>query len=92
MEQKHQFVKSKLNLQSQTAAVTMSMSIHDQNKARAKAPVVCVKINDVSVEMLVDTGASTDILNEITYNKVNQSKSVNLQTPTKQLFAYGSKS
>ena len=39
--------------------------------------------------MIVDTGASTDILDEETFNKVNQ-RNIVLHPTTKRLFAYGS--
>ena len=42
--------------------------------------------------MIVDTGASTDILDEDAFDKVNHLKKIELQTPTKRLFAYGSES
>ena len=42
--------------------------------------------------MIVDMGASTDILDEATFEKVNHLKHIELQPPTKRLFAYGSES
>ena len=42
--------------------------------------------------MIVDTGASTDILDENTFFKIKQQKNIKLQTPTKCIFAYGSHS
>ena len=42
--------------------------------------------------MIVDTGASTDILDENTFSKIKQLKNIKLQTPTKRIFAYGSNS
>ena len=42
-----------------------------------------------TVQMIVDTGASTDILDEETFNKVNQ-RNIVLHPTTKRLFAYGS--
>jgi predicted aspartyl protease len=46
-----------------------------------KTPVV--KVNDSTVDMIVDTGASTDILDEVTYGKVNHLKNIQLQPATK---------
>ncbi len=43
---------------------------------KAKTPVVSVTINDTTVNMIVDTGASTDILDENTYGKVNHLKTI----------------
>ena len=55
-----------------------------------KIPKVSVKINNV-VEMITDTGTTTDILNEATYRNIRQEDS-ELQPTTKRLFAYGSDS
>ena len=51
-----------------------------------------LKIDYTIVEMIVDTGASTDILDEATFEKVNHLKHIELQPPTKHLFAHGSES
>ena len=56
-----------------------------------KIPKVFIKIDDVVVEMIIDTGATTDILNEATYRNIRQEDS-ELQPTTKRLFAYGSDS
>ena len=63
-----------------------------QGATSAKTPTVPVQISGVAVDMIVDTGASVDIVDEATFNKINHSKNVRLQPPTKRLFAYGSKS
>ena len=55
-------------------------------------PKVSIKINEVTVDMIVDTGASTDILNEVTYCRINHRQNIKLQPSTKCLFAYGSES
>jgi predicted aspartyl protease len=36
-----------------------------------------VKVNDSTVDMIVDTGASTDILDEVTHGKVNHRRTLN---------------
>ena len=46
----------------------------------------------MSVQMIIDTGASTDILDEDAYHRINQQQDIALQPTTKRLFAYGSKS
>ncbi len=56
-----------------------------------KIPKVFVKIDDVVVEMIIDTGATTDILDEATYRNIREEDS-ELQPTTKRLFAYGSDS
>ena len=58
----------------------------------AKTPTVQIQIEGFTVDMIVDTGASVDILDEATFNKINRSNKIQLQPPTKRLFAYGSKS
>ena len=62
----------------------------NQNRTRSSIPQVTVHINKISVDMIVDTGASIDILDEDTYNKVNHDNTLTLQPSTKRLFAYGS--
>ena len=81
-----------------TALLENSSSSDDEylyamnHKSRtSKVPKVSVKINDVPVEMIIDTGSSTDILDEDTYHQINHRNSITLQPTTKRLFAYGSK-
>ena len=38
-----------------------------QSSDKSKTPVVSVTINGVSTEMIVDTGASTNVLDEVTF-------------------------
>ena len=45
--------------------------LYSTGKDRSKIPSVNVKINDTDVEMIVDTGAPTDIIDEPTFEKVN---------------------
>ena len=59
---------------------------------RSSIPQVTVHINEISVDMIVDTGASIDILDEDTYTRVNHNNTFTLQLSTKRLFAYGSTS
>ena len=63
-----------------------------QNNATTKTPTVSVHVNDIEIEVIVDTGVSTDILDETTFAKVNHLRNIELQTPTKHRFAYGSDS
>ena len=39
-------------------------------------------MNDTEVDMFVDTGASTDILDEKTFNKMNDAGNLKLHPPT----------
>ena len=56
----------------------------------SKIPRKSVMINEI--DMIIDTGASIDILDETAYHKVNYSGKITLQPSTKRLFAYGFKS
>ena len=56
----------------------------------SKIPTVAVKINEITVNMIIDTGASIDILDESAYDKVNHSGNITLQPSSKQLFTYES--
>ena len=57
-----------------------------------KIPTVTVRINEVETEMIVDTGASTDIIDESTLQQVDPENKITLQPTTKRLFAYVSTS
>ena len=57
-----------------------------------KIPKASVKISDIVVEMVIDTGATTDILDEATYRNIHQNEDTELQPTAKRLFAYGSAS
>ena len=43
-----------------------------------KIPRASVKIGDVVVEMVIDTGATTDILDEATYRNIHQNEDTEL--------------
>ena len=60
------------------------------DRRTSKVPTVKVRVNDVEVEMIVDTGASTDILDEVTFQQIHRRNSIVLQPSSKRLFAYGS--
>eukprot|EP00795_Rhopilema_esculentum_P015552 gene15552-6817_t len=55
-----------------------------------KMPQVRVKINNTPVKMILDTGASIDILDESTFHQVKAAKNIHLSRSTTKLFAYGS--
>ena len=56
----------------------------------SKIPTMSLMISEIPVDMIIDTGASIDILDETTYRKFNYSGKITLQPSTKRLFAYGS--
>ena len=67
-------------------------TLDQDSTTNSKTPLVNVKVNGVHIEMIVDTGASTDILDEDSFAKINQCQTIELQPPTKRIFAYGSQS
>ena len=62
------------------------------NPAGSKTPVTSVLINSVPIKMMIDTGASTDIIDEHSFEEIKRHSDVPLQPPTKRIFAYGSES
>ena len=65
---------------------------YSTTRDRSKIPTVTVRINEVETEMIVDTRASTDIIDESTLQQVDPENKITLQPTTKRLFAYGSTS
>ncbi len=57
----------------------------------SKMPSVKVKLNNVRVKMLIDTGVSINIIDEKTFAYIIQFKPISLQRAHTKLFAYGSK-
>ena len=56
------------------------------------APKVDVKLNGITISMTIDTGASTDIIDEKDFAKVNQTSNLELQPSTRCIFASGADS
>jgi len=59
---------------------------------KMKVPETNVEINGVKMKMMIDTGASTDILDEAAFQKMNQTQPIKLTEDTCRMFAYGSQS
>ena len=55
-----------------------------------KSPADEVKINNFPVPLILDTGASTNIVDQDTYNKLSAYGNIHLQKPNAQLYAYNS--
>lgn len=55
-------------------------------------PETTVNVKGVSIKMTIDTGASTNILDEGAFAKITQSEQTEVQQSSAQLFAYGSRS
>ena len=64
-------------------------TVTTDNKTTPKASV---KINDVPIDMVVDTGAAIDIIDESTLAKIQKSATITLKPSNARLFAYGAAS
>ena len=60
------------------------------NAKQTKMPTAKVKINNVNVTMIIDTGASVNIIDEQTFARVNANKNIRMQRTCTKIFAYGS--
>jgi hypothetical protein len=89
-KQVRQVVEQPLTKEATSSSDDEYMFVLGQNTSKPSPPVTSVTIKGVDVEMIVDTGASTDVLDETTFERINESESITLQPPTKRLFAYGS--
>ena len=56
---------------------------------KMKVPETNVEINGVRMKMMIDTGASTDILDEAAFQKMNHTQPIKLTEDTCRMFAYG---
>ena len=65
---------------------------HQSHTANTTAPKLDVKLNGVTISMIIDMGASTDIIDEKDFAKVNQTSNLELQPSTRCIFAYGADS
>ena len=57
-----------------------------------RVPETNVEINGVKMKMMIDTGASTDIIDEAAFRKIDQTRPIQLEEDTCRIFAYGSQS
>lgn len=62
------------------------------NPVNAKTPAITVSVNGAPIRMMIDTGASADILDEKSFREIQKHQDITLQTPKKRMFAYGSSS
>ena len=63
-----------------------------QDGVNQKVPEITVSVCGVPVRMTIDTGASTNIVDEVTFAKVTEMAPVELKPPSARIFAYGSQS
>ena len=61
-----------------------------RNQSKAQVPETDVEVNGMQITVMIDTGASTDILDEATFNTVNKDCRIKLQPDSCKIFAYGS--
>ena len=62
------------------------------NPVNAKTPAITVFVNGTPIRMMIDTGASADILDEKSFREIQKHQDITLQPPKKRMFAYGSSS
>ena len=53
-------------------------------------PQTIVDINEVTLKVIIDTGAFTDILDEAASQMINQTQTMQLEEDTCRIYAYGS--
>ena len=63
-----------------------------QASGKLKTPETIVEISGVSTKVMIDTGASTDILDESAFRKITESVKIELRESSTRIFAYGSTS
>ena len=61
---------------------------HQENK---KPPICQLQINGKTVEMMIDSGASVNLLDETTFQRINSHGSESLQPAHTKIYSYGSK-
>ena len=61
--------------------------LYSIGRDKSKIPTVLVKINNVKTRMIIDTDASTDVLNEIAFTPINQKNNITLQPSSMCLLA-----
>ena len=59
---------------------------------KTRVPETNVQISGVTVKMMIDTGASTDIIDEEAFQTICQHQATQLEEDTCRIFAYGSQS
>ena len=62
------------------------------NLAHTNAPMATVNINDTPLRMLIDTGTSAGIMDETSFNQIQNHDTIDLQPPQKRIYANGSES
>ena len=61
------------------------------NQENKKPPICQLQINGKTVEMMIDSGASVNLLDETTFQRINSHGSESLQPAHTKIYSYGSK-
>ena len=83
----HQVVSSEPHQKSDSSSDEYLYTLGDT--ANTTAPKVDVKLNDITISMIIDTRASTDITDEKDFAKVYQTNNLELEPSIRCIFAYG---
>ena len=86
----HHVVSSELHQKSDSSSGEYLYTLGDTTKTTV--PKVDVKLSGITISMIIDTRASTDIIDEKDFTKVNQTSNLELQPSTRCIFAYGADS
>ena len=61
-----------------------------KKKESSKPPTAIIQINSVPVQMIIDSGASTNIIDETAYQQICKREKIAITKPTNKILAYGS--
>ena len=89
---RHIYAESKENEQTDSSSTEEGVFTIGNDTCKMNVPVANIEVNAVTVQMMIDTGASTDIIDESTYQLIKKASPVQLEPDSCQIFAYGSKS
>ena len=64
---RHIHAESKENQQTDSSNAEVGVFTIGNEICKLNVPVASIEVNNVKVQMMIDTGASTDIINESTY-------------------------
>lgn len=64
-------------------------TLNKQTLKDKTTPQVQIAVNNTSIKMVIDTGASIDIIDEVAFNTMRKHTPIALQRSTTRIFAYG---
>ena len=62
-----------------------------KSTSKHNTPLIQISVDNIPINMVIDTGASIDIIDEHTFNTVRQNAPIVLQPSSTRIFAYGAK-